>query len=98
MRACQCQSAQLCQQNQALSYSNWQATMASQQMERALATANQRLDNLNAERSQLQQRYIALLDKQRGQPSPLSQEATERFKKLAGKVSPVRVRSAHGRQ
>jgi chemotaxis protein MotB len=85
MRACQCQSAYLYQQNQMLAQSNVQATMASQQMERALATANQRLDNLNAERSQLQQKYIALLDKQRGQPSPLSAEATERFKKLQQK-------------
>ena len=85
MRACQCQSAHLCQQNQMLASSNWQATMASEQMQRALATANQRIDNLNAERSQLQQRYIALLDKQRGQPSPLSPEATERFKKLQEK-------------
>jgi len=85
MRACQCQSAQLYQQNQMLAYSNCQAAMASQQMERALATANQRLDNLNAERTQLQQRYLALLDKQRGQPSPLSPEATERFKKLQEK-------------
>ncbi|HEV3303514.1 MAG TPA: OmpA family protein [Planctomycetaceae bacterium] len=85
MRACQCQSAYLCQQNQMLASSNWQATMASEQMQRALATANQRIDNLNAERSQLQQRYIALLDKQRGQPSPLSPEATERFKKLQEK-------------
>jgi chemotaxis protein MotB len=85
MRACQCQSAALCQQNQALSYSNWQSSMAQQQAERALVAANQRLDNLTAERSQLQQRYIALLDKQRGQPSPLSPEATERFKKLQEK-------------
>jgi chemotaxis protein MotB len=85
MRACQCQSAYYCQQNQMLSQSNWQATMASQQMERALAAANQRLDNLTAERAQLQQRYLALLDKQRGQPSPLSPEATERFKKLQEK-------------
>lgn len=85
MRACQCQSAALCQQNQALAYSNYQSSLAQQQMERALAAANQRLDNLTAERSQLQQRYIALLDKQRGQPSPLSAEATERFKKLQQK-------------
>jgi chemotaxis protein MotB len=85
MRACQCQSAYLCQQNQMLANSNWQATATSQQMERALAAANQRIDNLSAERAQLQQRYIALLDKQRGQPSPLSPEATERFKKLQEK-------------
>jgi chemotaxis protein MotB len=85
MRACQCQSAQLYQQNQALAYSNMQASMAQQQMQQALAAANQRLDNLNAERNQLQQRYIAILDKQRGQPSPLSPEATERFKKLQEK-------------
>ncbi len=59
--------------------------MSSQQLQQALAAANQRLDNLNAERTQLQQRYIGLLDRQRSQPSPLSSEATERLKRLQQK-------------
>ncbi len=79
------QACQLYQQNQMLASSNAQAYMSSQQLQQALATANQRIDNLNAERNQLQQRYLAMLDRQRGQASPLSPEATERFKKLQQK-------------
>jgi chemotaxis protein MotB len=85
MRGCQMQACQLYQQNQMLSATNSQAMMSSQQLQQALATANQRLDNLNAERTQIQQRYIALLDRQRSQASPLSTEATERFKQLQQK-------------
>jgi chemotaxis protein MotB len=85
MRWSQVQNCQLSQQNQMLSAANSQAMMSSQQMQQALAAANQRLDNLNAERTQLQQRYIALLDRQRSQPSPLSTAATERFKALQQK-------------
>src|SRR5579872_6621352 len=65
MQDCRMRAAQLCQQNQMLASANYQAAMNSQQMERALAAANQRLDNLTAERGQLQNRYIALLDRQR---------------------------------
>lgn len=82
---CQMQAAQLYQQNQALASANWQSTMAAQQLQQALSAANQRLDNLRAERSQLQQRYIALLERQHGRRSPLSPEATERFKMLQQK-------------
>ena len=85
MRACQMQSCQLYQQNQMLAAANSQSAMSSYQLQQALAAANQRLDNLNAERTQLQQRYIGLLDRQRSQPSPLSPEATERFKRLQQK-------------
>lgn len=85
MRNCQMQCAQLYQQNQMLASTNYQATMSAQQYQRALATANQRLDNLTAERGQLQQRYLALLERQRGLNSPLSAEATERFKRLQQK-------------
>jgi chemotaxis protein MotB len=85
MRSCQMQSCQLYQQNQMLASANYQASMSSQQLQQALAAANQRLDNLNAERTQLQQRYIGLLDRQRGQPSPISSDATERLKRLQQK-------------
>jgi chemotaxis protein MotB len=85
LRTSQMQSCQLYQQNQMLAAANSQAVMTSQQFQRVLTAANQRLDNLTAERSQLQQRYMALLDRQRAQPSPLSPEATERFKRLQQK-------------
>jgi chemotaxis protein MotB len=85
MRWSQLQACQLSQQNQMLASANSQAMMSSQQLQQALAAANQRLDNLNVERTQLQQRYIALLDRQRRQPSPLSSAATERFKALQQK-------------
>src|ERR1700683_5334386 len=70
-----------------LAAANYQASMSQQQLQQALATANQRLDNLNAERTQLQQRYVGLLDRQRSQPSPLSPEATERFQRLQQKYT-----------
>ncbi len=85
MRWAQLQSCQLSQQNQALCAANSQVMMSSQQMQQALTAANQRIDNLNAERTQLQQRYLALLDKQRGKAIPLSSAATERFKALQQK-------------
>jgi chemotaxis protein MotB len=85
MRWSQLQACQLSQQNQMLSSANSQAMMSSQQYQQALTAANQRIDNLNAERTQLQQRYMALLDKQRSRPSPLSTAATERFKALQQK-------------
>jgi chemotaxis protein MotB len=85
MRWSQLQACQLSQQNQMLAAANSQSMMSSQQLQQALTAANQRLDNLNAERTQLQQRYIALLDRQRSQPSPLSSAATERFKALQQK-------------
>jgi chemotaxis protein MotB len=85
MRWSQLQACQLSQQNQMLAAANSQSMMSSQQLQQALTAANQRLDNLNAERTQLQQRYIALLDRQRSQPSPLSRAATDRVKALQQK-------------
>jgi len=48
-----------------------------------LQTANQRLDNLLAERSTLQQNYVGLLNRARNQKSPLSQEDTRRLEELS---------------
>jgi chemotaxis protein MotB len=79
------QAGYLAQQNQMLASQNFQAGQTTQQLQQALAAANKRLDNLASERSQLQQRYIGLLDRARSQKSPLSPEATERFKKLQEK-------------
>ncbi len=50
-----------------------------------LDVANQRLENLNAERSQLQQRYVSLLKQSKDQTNPLSDQLTERMKRLAEK-------------
>jgi chemotaxis protein MotB len=85
LRTSQMQACQLYQQNQMLASANSQSMMSSQQLQQALVTANQRLDNLTAERSQFQQKYLALLDRQRKQASPLSADATERFKRLQQK-------------
>ncbi len=54
-------------------------------LEQSLAAANQRLDNMNAERGQLHQKYISLLNRRKDQPSPLSRETTRRFEELARK-------------
>ncbi len=50
-----------------------------------LQIANGRLENLQAERSQLQSRYVGLLNRQLEQGSPLSDETTRRFEELARK-------------
>lgn len=50
-----------------------------------LQVANGRLENLQAERSQLQSRYVGLLNRQLEQGSPLSDETTRKFEELARK-------------
>jgi len=62
-----------------------QLAMRAQSLESNLNIANKRLDNLNAERSEMQQRYVSLMKKAKGQPSPLDGEATRRFQELAEK-------------
>ncbi|MBW3543156.1 MAG: OmpA family protein [Planctomycetes bacterium] len=51
------------------------------ELESSLATANQRLNNLNAERSALQQRMVSLIN----QSNPLPESASEKFRELAKK-------------
>lgn len=73
------QSASLLQQERD------QLAMRAQTLESNLNIANKRLDNLNAERSEMQQRYVSLMKQAKGQPSPLDGEATRRFQELADK-------------
>jgi chemotaxis protein MotB len=91
LRQSQLRSVQLYQQNQSVmaerdQYSQMAQGMTQQlaQMESSLQTANQRLANLNSERSKLQDRYVSLLDK--GKISnPLSERATRRLEELQKK-------------
>ncbi len=90
---------QLYHQNKSLAAQRGQARQSSQslvadktQLERKnaqlrsnLDIVNQRLGNLNSERSQLQQRYISLLNQAKDQPSPLSNELTRRMQELANR-------------
>lgn len=99
LRQSQLTALQLHQRNQALAAERDQAGQMNQSLmaekaqldqERAnlqnsLEIANRRLENLNAERSELQQRYVTMLNKARNQPSPLSGDATRRFEELAKK-------------
>ena len=92
LRQSQLQSMRLHQQRQLTAMERDQANQMAQQMaqrtaelEANLQTANSRLNNLQAERSQLQQRYVSLLDQAKNQPSPLSSETTRRFEELARK-------------
>lgn len=55
------------------------------QAESRLAISRQRLDNLLAERGELQGRYKDLLIKARTQQNPMSNEATRKFQELARK-------------
>ncbi len=54
-------------------------------LERDINISNERLGNLNSERSQLQQRYASLLNRAKNQPNPLSAETTRRLEELHNK-------------
>jgi len=77
--------SQLGQLNQSLLSDKARVDQERASLQSSLDVANQRLDNLNAERSELQQRYVTLLNKARNQPSPLSPDATRKFEDLAKK-------------
>ncbi|MCA9005791.1 MAG: OmpA family protein [Planctomycetaceae bacterium] len=79
------QRDQFQQSANALQHERDQLAMRAQSLESNLNIANKRLDNLNAERSEMQQRYVSLMKKAKGQPSPLDGEATRRFQELADK-------------
>ncbi len=79
------QRDQIQQSANALQHERDQLAMRAQTLESNLNIANKRLDNLNAERSEMQQRYVSLMKTAKGQPSPLDGEATRRFQELAEK-------------
>jgi chemotaxis protein MotB len=99
LRQSQLRALQLHQHNQTLVAERDQAgllaqsvTAEKQNLEQQLAslqsnldTANQRLANLNSERSQLQDRYVSLLNQAKNGPSPLSNETTRRLEDLKRK-------------
>lgn len=89
LRSSQLRTMQLHRQNVAIASERDQArqlaqSLASekQHLKQGLAAASERLDNLQAERSKLHQRYVGLLNEAGKQPSPLSDRATERLKQL----------------
>lgn len=79
------QRDQFQQSANALQHERDQLAMRAQTLESNLNIANKRLDNLNAERSEMQQRYVSLMKKAKGQPSPLDGNTTRRFQELADK-------------
>ncbi|MCA9014038.1 MAG: OmpA family protein [Planctomycetaceae bacterium] len=79
------QRDQFQQSANALQHERDQLAMRAQALESNLNIANKRLDNLNSERSEMQQRYVSLMKKAKGQPSPLDGEGTRRFQELADK-------------
>ena len=99
LRQSQLRAYQLHQQSQALAAERDRAHQSAQAMaaekarleqqqaalQQSLDTANRRLENLNAERSTLQERYVSLLNQAKNSPSPLSSDATRRFQELAKK-------------
>ena len=99
LRQSQLRAMQMHQHNQTLAAerdqaSSMAAALASQKshleqqmasLQSGLDAANQRLANLNSERSQLQERYVSLLNQARNGPSPLSSETTRRLEELKRK-------------
>jgi chemotaxis protein MotB len=73
----------LAAEQQTLAARNQQLERQASILKENLEVATRRLDNLTAERSQLQDRYVSLLNQAKGQPSPLSDESTRRFEDLA---------------
>lgn len=96
-RQSQLRSLQLYQQNQSLAFERDQAigqaqseAVRSEQLAREnaalqaqLGTANQRLANLNAERSQLKDQVLRMINQARTGKSPLGGDSTRRFEELA---------------
>ncbi|MEX2286588.1 MAG: OmpA family protein [Planctomycetaceae bacterium] len=71
----QYRAVQLCQQNRALA-------MDRDNLRTQLSVANKRFDNLQADRSELQRRYINILNQAKNQKSPLSESTTRRLEEL----------------
>ncbi|MEX1230699.1 MAG: OmpA family protein [Planctomycetaceae bacterium] len=89
-RMSQLRSRELHQQNQLLAQQrdgnagSLSSLMAQkQQLEQQNAALNARVNNLEGERSQLNEKYVSMLN--RNQKSPLSPDATARFQELARK-------------
>lgn len=79
------QNKALADQNAAASQSLAQLTQQNEDYKKRLAVANSRLDNLNAERTQLRDRFVSLQDQLRNMENPLPQSATQKFADLASK-------------
>jgi len=76
------QNRSIAAQNQSLQGDRQRLAQENSALQQRLQIADGRIDNLNAERSQLQQRYISMLN---GGSNPLSSDATRRFQELAKK-------------
>jgi chemotaxis protein MotB len=82
LEQCCCQQRALYSRNAAIGMERDHVLADRQRLEQSLAVANRRIDNLQADREHLKERYISLLNKPGNQPSPLSARATERLKDL----------------
>lgn len=85
LRQSQLQAQQLYAQNKSLQLQAQQSEQKAFRLGSELDIANRRIHNLNAERSQLKERYINLFNHAKNQGSPLSGDATRRFEELARK-------------
>ena len=79
------EKSQLDQMAADLAAQRQQIQQQNQSLQSDLNVATKRLENLNAERSQLQQRYVSLLNQSKDQTNPLTDQLTERMKRLAAK-------------
>ncbi len=82
MRQSQMRAYALYRQNQTIAAQNQGLLASNADLQKQLQIANGRVDNLNAERTKLQHRYISMLN---GHKNPLSNETTKRFEELAKK-------------
>lgn len=82
LRQSQMRSYALYRQNRSIAAENQNLMANNTTLQEQLQIANGRLDNLKAERTKLQHRYISMLNNHK---NPLSNETTRRFEELAKK-------------
>lgn len=85
LRQNQLRTLQMHGQNKSLAMERDRMNSERQGMENKLSTANARLDNLNRERSTLQQKYVSLLNSPRNVPNPMDGNTNRRMQDLAKK-------------
>lgn len=84
LRYSQLRTLQMHNQNKALAMERERLAAEREALAQSLSTASARVDNLNRERSQLQEKYLSLLNRNK-QANPMDAETSRRMQELAKK-------------